>query len=814
MARRSSARLASRSSTPKRVSLSHDAPTHRTPKTVPAKLASLDESDEMPGAFPQSASPSSRPAKMNKTGAKTPTNATPIKPSEEEMHPQLHHQTTAKPRDEARHLGFSNMAPHTEPPKNTSKIATLQRTPSRTRDLESDVKSPSFQFTFHREHSLELSPEAKKLMQEKREEAAKIREQMIADGEGMPSIDELMSARKIAKPKGRFSQVHMKEFEKMDSIAAHPSAFRLKQAGPPTPAKHSQKEDAAAKSLKRSPSKAGLDNPSSTPSRPSSRDTNKPLPPAPSSQLPRSTSVKDLKKAAVQDASPSKRVKRAVAEDVSATRPSSSDGEKPLPATPGKQQSGIPNLSHLTTPTQASLARAASVKSTKTKIPAPASFTPAKPAPASILKRPAQAPEHAGSPALLARSPSKASLFPKKPDAAHVTNSGSAASASPLLSRSPSKPVATRKSSDSKHEDEATFMSKTAPLLSRSPVKGQVAKKAETESSTEQGTAPSIPFLSRSPSKLPMPSISNEPQETLGKSTGKNLLGRFNLLRQSPMKSILRSPQRLYSDDPAKIAAGTHLATPPKLSTNVNKALPAVPRSGTPSAQKHVDFTSSTKARFEKAHSSTPSKTPTPSPKPDRDVDMVGLQESVSYPDLSKNADVGSPSPQKRRQTGGPGDFTFRAGDHGIVFGQSPNAPASAASSKRPSTIRMVSSDLSSAPAPASGSKKRKFEFENKTAAAAEDVDTVEEKENTPVPMIEEEEEEQRPAKRTKSSAPEPPAKKSSATAPTASSAARRTTLGVKPKGTKSVSPVKRPSARPSTISQARLNALSQPKLR
>ena len=42
---------------------------------------------------------------------------------------------------------------------------------------------PNSNLRSNREHSLELSPEAKKLMSEKREEAARIREQMVASGE-------------------------------------------------------------------------------------------------------------------------------------------------------------------------------------------------------------------------------------------------------------------------------------------------------------------------------------------------------------------------------------------------------------------------------------------------------------------------------------------------------------------------------------------------------------------------------------------------------------------------------------------------------
>lgn len=424
MARRSSARLRDRSTTPKRVSLSHDAPsTTRTPRTVPTKLTSVEENDEMPGAFPRSVSPG-----LDTT---TPTKATPIKPSEKEMHPQLHHQSTAKPRDEARHLGFSSMAPYTEPAKK-SKIGNLQGTPTRTRDVEADVKSPSFQFTFRREHSLELSPEAKKLMYEKREEAARIRDQMMADGEHTQSIDAALAARKIAKPTGRYSSAHLKQFEKMDSIANHASSFRAKQMAPPaaTPKKD---QPVTGASLKRSPSKAGLDQPSSTPSRPNSRDAAKPLPALPGSQLPRSTSVKDLK-----NASPAKRIKRTDTDDVSTTRPASSHSDKALPSTPqSAKQPGYPDLSHLTTPTQSSLARAASVESTKiTKIPAP-SFTPAKAPQASVQKPAAQPEQDTEYPSLLARSPSKASLFPRFNAEKHTEKS--AQPASPLLLRSPAK---------------------------------------------------------------------------------------------------------------------------------------------------------------------------------------------------------------------------------------------------------------------------------------------------------------------------------------------------------------------------------------
>ncbi|KXT04346.1 hypothetical protein AC578_7926 [Pseudocercospora eumusae] len=867
MARRSSARLANRNSTtPKRVSLSHDAPVTRTPRTVPAKLSSLQESDEMPGAFPDSPSmlghPDLKQQLHQSTSTETPRKATPIKPSEQDMHPQLHHHTTAKPREEARHLGFSSMPPHTEPSKQKGALAALQATPSRTRNLEDDLKSPSFRFTFQREHSLELSPEAKKLMNEQREKAALIREQMVSSGEGVQSIDHILAARQIAQPKGRFSQAHLKEFEKMESIAAHASAFRAD----PSRLKAVMEKRDEMKSLKRSPSKARLDEPDTPSSRPSSREAPKPTLSFKGSGLPRSTSTKDLKSAvAAGPSSPAKRVKRAETDDVSANRPLSSEGEKSLPSTPKQLQSkaSASNLAALTTPTAASLARAASVKSTKTsKIPAP-QLSPAKPSAASAIAMPAAIQstpvgaartEQKTSTPLLAKSPSKASLFATKPTVTAVVEQPSSMM-SAALARSPIKSGMSKRMEAEQNAEEMP-KEKPVPFLSRSPVKAAASQPAKEESSHEPKTT--TPFLARSPTKLPMASA--PVTDTPDKSASSKLMGRFNLLRQSPMKSILRTPQRLYSEDPAKVAAGTHLATPPgHRAADLNKTLPAAPHTAS-HASKKVDFSSSTKARDLKTQErqSSESKTPTPSPKSERTVSMVPQSEpeavcnAPAYPTLPlevPNYDRMpslSPSPQKRRQTAGPQDFTFRADSNGIIFGQSPNAPASEAQRQRPSTIRHVSADVVPSPAPVRGSKKRKFTFENNAATASKDeivspaqgtkkrkfdfenkvaaaqtefdVEITSDKENTPVlPEAEEQEEEHRPAKRAKASAPSTTKKPSAATAPTAASAARRTTLGVKPKGAKTTSPVKKTTTARSgttTISQSRLAALSQPKKR
>ncbi len=176
-------------------------------------------------------------------------------PAPEEMHPEHHHISTARPLEENRFLGFLKMGYHTAPSKGSKSIdAVLAATPTKIPNSQRrPPSSPDFQFTFKRQ-SLELSPEARKMMAEKREEAANIRAQMAA--QPIVELPQLESAvgRKIAKPKGkvgRFSDIHMAQFKKMDSIANHPSAFRLDPTRLPS----------GTPSLKRTQSKAELDKP-------------------------------------------------------------------------------------------------------------------------------------------------------------------------------------------------------------------------------------------------------------------------------------------------------------------------------------------------------------------------------------------------------------------------------------------------------------------------------------------------------------------------------------------------------------------------
>ncbi|KAF2226085.1 hypothetical protein BDZ85DRAFT_75462 [Elsinoe ampelina] len=705
MARRSSARIRARkSSTPqpqKNTDLYQDGQL-RTPKTAP-QLASVAESEEMPGAFPKDDSPSETPTKLARHiadavagKARTPKNKAP-RPSLEEMHPEHFHQSTSKPLDEARWLGISAMGPHTEKPKASEKWTPAAHTPTK------HVKhaEPSFEFTF-RAQSLELSNEARKMMAEKREEAAKIKQQMVRIEEEKQEEEALENRRK-AKPKGkvgRFSDVHMAQFKKMDSIANHASVSRpnsrdVNQDFRPSSRDRMQdvrpnsrngsdsnsggKSKVQYPSLKRSGSRAGL--------KQGGRDTED----TPSHERQRTQPTPDKtsqRPSPEEGGSPAKRVRLA---SPKTTLPVQAQSVIKV-ATPSVMQKshGTPSRSNslkfpgLSTPTKSSLARAATVKANKTSMIPALTRTPSK----SASKAPPSQ-VHAGN-SLLARSPTKFAHMSAKKEAPRADPG------SPLLSRSPSKALfADRLVAHNNSDSEATM--DKAPLLSRSPMR--VPKELASDSNDE-GLANKIPLLARTPAK---PAMDSNPFSALPTSTApnSNLMDRFKLLRKSPIKSILRTPQRLYSTDPNKIAAGTHLATPPTVKAHAFADLPtmssAANRGGvsfhnppaTAPVPKHVDFSASTKSDDE---------SPVPS------------SRNIIYPSLPPRD---KPSKEtKRRQTLGPlamKDFTFRADvGQGIIFGPSPSAQKH---SPKPS-IRHVSAEPAlPSPGTALGGIERKRKF-------------------------------------------------------------------------------------------------------
>lgn len=266
------------------------------------------------------------------------------------MHPAKYHNGTMPAPSSALRLGFTDIKAKTT---STPGVGAQQSTPSK-----SNVPSSPFAFSIVRNPATaadsNLGPEAMRMMAEIRDQAAKIKAELVAQREQEREDEEQVNTRKIAKPKGkagRYSDVHMSQFRKMDSIENHPSAFR---AGPAraTPAASSSN----VKSLKRTQSKANLD------------DTQTPrFKTAPSSS---SKSSKKVHTPAKDTDSPAKRVRQRMDDDASTNRPVSRDGSNiPRPKTPGKDSRGFPRaktLANLMSPTQASLARAAAAAKTPT----------------------------------------------------------------------------------------------------------------------------------------------------------------------------------------------------------------------------------------------------------------------------------------------------------------------------------------------------------------------------------------------------------------------------------------------------------------
>jgi hypothetical protein len=252
-----------------------------------------------------------------------------MRPAVEEMHPSKAHQSTTKQPDSGLVLGFNPVKrdsagkPIKENAATNTPSKVISSPPSK---LDSASK---FDFRFSTDDS-KLSDEARKLMVSVREDVARIKAQMVLEkGEQQRKDQDTVDGRKIAMPKGkagRFSDAHMTEFKKMDSIAGHPSAFRA-QPGRFQPVE---------KSLKRKSSKACLDEPEQKPS---------------PSKVPLGGT---------------KRVKRSDGPDTSTVRPPAEI------ATPKKTvlQSSRPPIRNnsLMTPTKSSVARFASARSSKTSM--------------------------------------------------------------------------------------------------------------------------------------------------------------------------------------------------------------------------------------------------------------------------------------------------------------------------------------------------------------------------------------------------------------------------------------------------------------
>ena len=271
------------------------------------------------------------------------------------MHPSKVHQSTAKPARPAAQVdqnGLEHAASEVQAESTDTTVA--QHMPTKFPGAwPSQISSPTFDFSLGRDESI-LSVEAQRIMDSVRGEAAKIKAQMQAERAKQDHLDHeadhLYRAkdREIVKPRGktgRFSNVHMQEFKKMDSIAGHASAWKTKPHtdGP---------------SLKRSNSQANHDKEGVVQQLMGFKVAKT------------SKSVNPIGDQDREDQGPGKRVKTNQSDDTSSTRPRSRDqgSQNNVPSTPLKSgwQSKLPSAT--VTPTQSSLARAASVRHQKTSM--------------------------------------------------------------------------------------------------------------------------------------------------------------------------------------------------------------------------------------------------------------------------------------------------------------------------------------------------------------------------------------------------------------------------------------------------------------
>ncbi|KAJ5746373.1 hypothetical protein N7520_011555 [Penicillium odoratum] len=314
--------------------------------TVITQLSSVEEQDERPSNQPAVRTPVTKKTTQKRTftnsqqkpkEARTPTSTSAARPSTQEMHPSKAHQSTTKKVDSGLILGFNPIK--RDAAGNILKDGIVENTPSKTKLSPAGTQfgTPGYEFKFGQE--AELSNDAQQLMEKIRQEAREARAKM---GPIKPEERDhaTQAERKIAKPRGqagRFSDVHMSEFRKMDSIANHPSSFRA------TPGRFQP----VTKSLKRKKSKAQLDEPETQPESPSRSSSAKP------SAVPIPTVT-------------AKRAKHNAGDDTAARRADAEVVEKKEDAAPkpaAKLAGPRPRAirSSLMTPTRSSMARSTSI---------------------------------------------------------------------------------------------------------------------------------------------------------------------------------------------------------------------------------------------------------------------------------------------------------------------------------------------------------------------------------------------------------------------------------------------------------------------
>lgn len=386
-------------------------PLPQTSASTPNRLASLAERDETPTGGARSNLDAVLSSPIAPT---TPATAGRIKPSAREMHPSKAHKSTTAEGDSGLCLGFTDIKPQ----GNNQPSGVTQQTPTK-----AAITPRSFEFQFARPGP-QLGPEAQRMMDGLREQALHIKAQLAAEREeekrknGESSADGI-GGRKFAQPKGkagRFSDVHMAEFKKMDSIAGHPSSFRAQPNRLPPPTTN----------LKRTQSKAKLDDREGTSAE----------------QVREKPSMERL-----ENTAPAKRARKHISDDTSSARPVSRDGshtETSLPPTPGlpRSQSNMPSIM---TPTKSSLSRVASIKHPATQIPT-LSRTPSRPnlggTPRSMTKSATTSNlnAHRSASKTFIRTPGRLDRVRSILRYPSSSKKATSASSIPTLARSPSRP--------------------------------------------------------------------------------------------------------------------------------------------------------------------------------------------------------------------------------------------------------------------------------------------------------------------------------------------------------------------------------------
>ncbi|PHH69738.1 hypothetical protein CDD80_6525 [Ophiocordyceps camponoti-rufipedis] len=330
----------------------------KTPKaatvTVDKELASVAEEEEGGSKTPSCSVAKSKAKKI----LSTPQSST-IKPPHDEMHPSKARPAAGEPSSGLQ-LGFSD-------------IAAGAPTPSKSGTMAKGVV-PSSPFSFRADK--QLSSDARRMMDEIRGQALKFRADIVAQKEQEDAQPTSIGGRVIAKLKGRgrYSAAHTAEFDKMDSIEGHASAWRA-QNGRFTPFKSSLKQSASKNTLDGSVNSTFRSSPSKTRLVDASD-------PAPERNLKRTSSVANLDHGSADarklyTSVNAKRAKQLPQDDISSGRPVSRDASalpRPVPNPSTLPRSRSSGLARLMSPTKASLAHSTDARKPLTPSPSKTSL--------------------------------------------------------------------------------------------------------------------------------------------------------------------------------------------------------------------------------------------------------------------------------------------------------------------------------------------------------------------------------------------------------------------------------------------------------